>query len=276
MNINNNTNNRQIPPSAYPLNDQYRATSPSVHMAFSPPKRSNSPFRDLQNPNIKQINDQQRPLYTPAVLRVVKNNNLDSDCYFDPHRIPSNKKNLNNNNNNNTSSSSIRSTASSIVDYYWNYLTGNKSSSNTPIDYEGPSTDHWVPDSSRFTCSQCGRLFNYLTNKRRKHHCRSCGEIFCGDCLNNYIYLDNNAKFTLFGNSWDDKIITIDDNKFLCKVCHKCFQKYEEFVLDHTTRDHNLGTNGKDLNKSNNNDNNDNDRNNNDGSIPVDWDWSSF
>jgi hypothetical protein len=40
---------------------------------------------------------------------------------------------------------------------------------------------HWVPDSEATKCcsSECGSEFNVLT---RRHHCRQCGNIFCGEC----------------------------------------------------------------------------------------------
>eukprot|EP00451_Oxyrrhis_marina_P024410 CAMPEP_0204355744 /NCGR_PEP_ID=MMETSP0469-20131031/34395_1 /ASSEMBLY_ACC=CAM_ASM_000384 /TAXON_ID=2969 /ORGANISM="Oxyrrhis marina" /LENGTH=863 /DNA_ID=CAMNT_0051343067 /DNA_START=1 /DNA_END=2592 /DNA_ORIENTATION=+ len=37
----------------------------------------------------------------------------------------------------------------------------------------------WKPDASIHECSQCSRDF-HLVNRR--HHCRLCGEIFCGKC----------------------------------------------------------------------------------------------
>jgi hypothetical protein len=289
----NNINNRQ----------QQQNYNSNTQPVFSPPKRNESPFRDPSNPYLKQINDQQRPLYTPAVLRVMKNTPSQSSVIesgFDVHSMPSERPNL----SKSTSSASVRSTASSIAEY-WNYLTGR-----TPGKYiEGPTRKHWKPDGSRFNCAQCGKLFNYITETRRKHHCRSCGEIFCGDCLKNYIYLDDNAQFTLFGSNWEEdqdsentfepntnphlidedsdgsktnlrnsrkKSYIINDKKYLCKVCHKCFQKYEEYVLDHTTRDHNFGTNGKDNTNNEHKDTDHKDAMTDRQSIPVDWDWSSF
>ncbi|KAG0688183.1 hypothetical protein C6P40_001296 [Pichia californica] len=296
------------------INDSNISTNNSYqgyNTAFAPPKRTQSPFRDLSNPYLKQINDQQRPLYTPAVLRVMKNPSPSSEVGFDVHKLPCEREES----FKNSSAISVSSTASSIIDY-WNYMIGKVPNK----EIEGPTREHWKPDSFRFNCAQCGKLFNYMTDSRRKHHCRSCGDIFCGDCLKNYIYLDKNAHFTLFGSNWDEldqeentdnknnrandetnndynrnQIIVsssnvlkkvsntntstntneiIDDTKYLCKVCLNCFQQYEEYVLDHTTRDHNLGTNGKDLHKVNNNDHKDTaiDTKN----IPVDWNWSSF
>lgn len=296
---NSTPNSNYTPVPAATFSSNYNA---NPQTAFSPPKRSVSPFRDPSNLYLKQINDQQRPLYTPAVLRVMRDNPIQASSVesgFDVYTAPSNRPQL----SQSVSTASIRSTASSIMEYWNNFTGGNKQ------QIPGPTRKHWKPDSTRFNCAQCGKIFNYLTDSRRKHHCRSCGDIFCGDCLKNYIYLDSDAKFTLFGSNWDDDATTVeesshpmhrsecdlisdglnkdaissdtrkqnlregDDSKYLCKVCLRCFQKYEEYVLDHTTRDHNLGTDGKDIRKSNNEHKDTTmDRQN----IPVDWDWSSF
>ena len=36
----------------------------------------------------------------------------------------------------------------------------------------------WVPDEARAACA-CGLSFTFL---ERRHHCRECGEVFCGSC----------------------------------------------------------------------------------------------
>lgn len=38
----------------------------------------------------------------------------------------------------------------------------------------------WVPDDARIACSVCSRKFHFL--KRRRHHCRLCGELVCKTC----------------------------------------------------------------------------------------------
>ncbi|KAF9906458.1 hypothetical protein EC991_000626 [Linnemannia zychae] len=56
---------------------------------------------------------------------------------------------------------------------------------------KGPPTvdkRHWKPDSSRETCAYCFAPFHRLTNPR--HHCRKCGDIFCGKCASAEILMD--------------------------------------------------------------------------------------
>ncbi|XP_011291598.2 RUN and FYVE domain-containing protein 2 isoform X3 [Musca domestica] len=52
----------------------------------------------------------------------------------------------------------------------------------------GASTGLWAPDSITTHCTGCRKEFN-LT--RRKHHCRSCGEIFCKACSDHTLPLLN-------------------------------------------------------------------------------------
>ncbi|KAG0085946.1 hypothetical protein BGZ93_000362 [Podila epicladia] len=47
---------------------------------------------------------------------------------------------------------------------------------------------HWKPDSSRETCAYCYAPFHRISNP--KHHCRKCGDIFCGQCASAEILMD--------------------------------------------------------------------------------------
>jgi len=47
-------------------------------------------------------------------------------------------------------------------------------------------TDHWVPDEDVISCPSCSSKFS-LT--KRKHHCRHCGNVFCGPCCNKKVPL---------------------------------------------------------------------------------------
>eukprot|EP01088_Endostelium_zonatum_P020096 TRINITY_DN7243_c0_g1_i1.p1 TRINITY_DN7243_c0_g1~~TRINITY_DN7243_c0_g1_i1.p1 ORF type:complete len:631 (+),score=137.51 TRINITY_DN7243_c0_g1_i1:27-1919(+) len=46
--------------------------------------------------------------------------------------------------------------------------------------HTGATTEHkWVPDAEAGVCMGCKASFTML---RRRHHCRSCGGLFCGEC----------------------------------------------------------------------------------------------
>ncbi|KAI8978967.1 hypothetical protein BDB01DRAFT_798761 [Pilobolus umbonatus] len=68
------------------------------------------------------------------------------------------------------------------------------------------NTEFWTPDDQCDECSDCNAPFNLF---RRKHHCRTCGRIFCSKCLTNNLQ----AKQQL-------------------RVCNECFMKNERFRMD--------------------------------------------
>ncbi|CAN7991340.1 unnamed protein product [Ixodes pacificus] len=49
----------------------------------------------------------------------------------------------------------------------------------------------WTSDKDASCCRQCNKPFSVA---RRKHHCRSCGEIFCNACSDNTMPLPSSAK----------------------------------------------------------------------------------
>ena len=49
----------------------------------------------------------------------------------------------------------------------------------------------WADDSEVYDCHGCQREFTLTV---RKHHCRNCGQIFCGDCSNKNASLGSNRK----------------------------------------------------------------------------------
>ncbi|XP_059716183.1 lateral signaling target protein 2 homolog isoform X2 [Haemorhous mexicanus] len=57
----------------------------------------------------------------------------------------------------------------------------------------------WVPDS---TCSQCSACRSPFTLLRRRHHCRSCGKIFCARCS------PNTAVLPYYGQSKPVRVCT--------------------------------------------------------------------
>ncbi|CAO3636569.1 unnamed protein product [Mucor hiemalis] len=68
--------------------------------------------------------------------------------------------------------------------------------------------DFWMPDEQCRECFDCNALFNIF---RRKHHCRTCGRIFCSKCLGNSIHTSHSLR-----------------------VCNDCYLKFEIHKADDT------------------------------------------
>jgi len=49
----------------------------------------------------------------------------------------------------------------------------------------------WIPDSDVKACQGCGTKFTF-TNRR--HHCRKCGSVVCGDCTSHKLTLPGQGK----------------------------------------------------------------------------------
>lgn len=77
------------------------------------------------------------------------------------------------------------------------------------VNEDDSASDHntivWVPDSDAKACNDCGLGFTVV---RRRHHCRACGRVFCGDCSQKRI------KLPSFGYNSDQR------------VCDECYDKY--------------------------------------------------
>lgn len=85
-----------------------------------------------------------------------------------------------------------------------------------------PTRRHWVPDSKRSACHQCHKIFTFF---ERKHHCRHCGDIFCQKHLRHWLYLDSDAKFVIGGGGVGT----------LSKVCDNCHLEYEDLARTNLT-----------------------------------------
>ena len=72
----------------------------------------------------------------------------------------------------------------------WSAQTHGKASPGG-LAQSPPTAVVWVADSERECCAQCSRNFWAL---RRRHHCRSCGEIFCHDCSSTTVALGGPDK----------------------------------------------------------------------------------
>ena len=49
-----------------------------------------------------------------------------------------------------------------------------------------PPQQAWKPDDESAGCDACHEPFTVLN---RRHHCRCCGNIFCGGCSDNFVPL---------------------------------------------------------------------------------------
>lgn len=79
-----------------------------------------------------------------------------------------------------------------------------------PVRVPGTYPPEWLPDHETNTCMSCDSLFTLI---KRRHHCRSCGKIFCGDCCRQkakLLYLENKEA----------------------RVCSNCFNLLEYTLLN--------------------------------------------
>lgn len=73
----------------------------------------------------------------------------------------------------------------------------------------GTYPPEWLPDHDANSCISCDSLFTLI---RRRHHCRSCGKIFCSDCCR------QRAKLLYLGNKEG-------------RVCNNCYYILETAAL---------------------------------------------
>ncbi|XP_044496139.1 1-phosphatidylinositol-3-phosphate 5-kinase FAB1B-like isoform X2 [Mangifera indica] len=77
------------------------------------------------------------------------------------------------------------------------------------------SRDFWMPDQSCRVCYECDTQFTLFN---RRHHCRLCGRIFCGQCTANSVP----ASSVESNSSWEEweKI----------RVCNYCFKQCQQGI----------------------------------------------
>merc|ERR1712070_890899 len=82
----------------------------------------------------------------------------------------------------------------------------NTSSRKTEMPAEGGP--EWKPDEFAKACEDCNNEFSIFL---RKHHCRSCGGVFCFYCSNNFTFL------VKYGYSEPVRVCTK-----CCEACDSC------------------------------------------------------
>lgn len=86
-----------------------------------------------------------------------------------------------------------------------------------PVRLPGTYPPEWLPDHETNNCMSCDSLFTLI---KRRHHCRSCGKIFCADCCRHkakLLYLDNKEA----------------------RVCRNCRLVIENTLYNSPIRNHN-------------------------------------
>jgi len=83
-----------------------------------------------------------------------------------------------------------------------------KKNKQTKSDSHGQVAPVWDPDASSDKCSKCNAQFTMFN---RRHHCRHCGKIVCGDCSKKQFRLDYSGKSE--------------------KVCDTCYKQLTDAVL---------------------------------------------
>ncbi|CAF0880494.1 unnamed protein product [Brachionus calyciflorus] len=94
-----------------------------------------------------------------------------------------------------------------VTDYKteWEQLTNNEK----VLGLEAPV---WLPDSEAENCMKCDIKFTF---RKRRHHCRACGLIFCSDCC----YQKLPLPYKLNNNSIDVN----EQKKEISRVCTICY-----------------------------------------------------
>lgn len=267
---------------------------------------SNSTANHVNKRLLKQIGNPKKPLYVPAVLRDVSETNITIDDVIRPvspqHTLMSGNQNTTLRSSTSASSqASVASTPSSILETCRRrlgllFMTGGEhtvSESQLGVKLEAPSSptrEHWLPDSKRSSCHYCHKLFTFL---ERKHHCRHCGDIFCQQHLAHWLYLNSNAQFMIGGGGMGT----------LSKICDNCLEDYENIIKNPNWKDDKRArqVDGRNLSNASSSASqagqsrapeainveissalNDNTNDKDDvigsvvGSVPADWNWSSF
>ena len=82
------------------------------------------------------------------------------------------------------------------------------------------SKERWTEDSSVSSCKSCHAVFRIY---RRRHHCRSCSNIFCDDCSRYRCRIPKVIK-KIPTRSGKEEPINYNEDVRLCKTCYNSYQ----------------------------------------------------
>ncbi|GAA5832707.1 hypothetical protein JCM11251_005729 [Rhodosporidiobolus azoricus] len=118
--------------------------------------------------HFKERNSQKQPLYRPAALR--RNGSVSRDLFA--HPSPPGSPSL-------AAAAEVKSNwLTSLAPWSPSTAEGNKESSTVPVRGRMLPRAQWKPDEAVDNCADpdCHQRFDLLN---RRHHCRTCGDIFC-------------------------------------------------------------------------------------------------
>lgn len=82
----------------------------------------------------------------------------------------------------------------------------------------------WVPDAERSACMLCARAFSRLRIGVRRHHCRHCGRLCCGQC--SHVSIET-SKFPKAFEAQVTSTNAAADKHRVCKTCSAVFHDRE-------------------------------------------------
>ena len=77
----------------------------------------------------------------------------------------------------------------------------------------------WIKDKNIENCYRCNKKFGLIV---RKHHCRSCGKIFCNECSNFWCKIPDCIN-KLKDETWNFNVLNYFNNNEQ-RVCYKCYK----------------------------------------------------
>ncbi|KAI3644448.1 hypothetical protein MP228_010612 [Amoeboaphelidium protococcarum] len=115
-------------------------------------------------------------------------------------------------------------------------LSGGVGQNNNDGVYDNDQKQFWIDDSYVNDCYSCHLPFNLL---RRKHHCRVCGQVFCGNCLTTTEYQDQMTKICLYDlgmmeRSMQKRLDMEQSQSSLTRTLRSGSFINERFTLDYT------------------------------------------
>jgi len=181
--------NNSLPPSV-PTSPR---TSPTSSVNSFPPIPA--PCRQLHQPK--------SPLYRPAVLRAIDHASRPGTATSSPSTSPKSLA---------ESFSALRGESGCAWDEFEDAIGDDICEEEEGKVTGPPRRSHWKPDSEARICDspRCVREFSFYN---RRHHCRRCGNVFCGQHSYRFLPLNQNGRVHPQGIS--------------SRVCISCYGDYK-------------------------------------------------